>query len=275
MIVDYHMHMRGPLADGSEPLVLDVSTVERYCEVAAARGVDEIAFTEHVYYFAQTRDVWWLPYQRERCVFDLDRYVEAVLEGRRRGLPVKLGLEVDWVGPRQAALAEALAAYPWDVLLGSVHWLGDVEVDLQPGIWATTTVDDAWRRYVDALCELVGLGLVDVVAHPDLAKIFGDRPDPGLRAELDERLADAVAAAGLAAEISTAGLRKPVGEPYPDEGLLRAFHARGVPITLASDAHVVEYVGHRFAEAVELARRVGYETVSVFDGRRRTQAPLG
>ncbi|MEZ5102172.1 MAG: PHP domain-containing protein [Thermoleophilia bacterium] len=181
MIVDYHMHMRGPLADGSEPLVLDVSTVERYCEVAAARGVDEIAFTEHVYYFAQTREVWWLPYQRERCGFDLDRYVEAVLEGRRRGLPVKLGLEVDWVGPRQAALAEALAPYPWDVLLGSVHWLGDLEVDLQPGIWATTGVEEAWRRYVDALCELVGLGLVDVVAHPDLAKIFGDRPIPRSR----------------------------------------------------------------------------------------------
>ncbi len=94
-------------------------------------------------------------------------------------------------------------------------------------------------------------------------------------AELHEATAAAFAAGDVAAEISTAGLRKPVGELYPDESLLDAFHRHGVPITTASDAHVPELVGEGLDRAVELARRARYETVSVFDGRVRRQEPLG
>jgi histidinol-phosphatase (PHP family) len=88
-------------------------------------------------------------------------------------------------------------------------------------------------------------------------------------------LADAAAEAGLAVEISTAGLRKPVGELYPDPVLLRACVARGVPITTASDAHVPVDVGRDFDRALALAGAAGCETVSVFDGRARRQEPLG
>src|SRR5205823_353827 len=74
-----------------------VAAVERYVEAAADRGVDEIGFTEHVYYFEQTRHLWDEESMLERCVYDLDRYVGAVVEAKERGLPVKLGLEVDYV----------------------------------------------------------------------------------------------------------------------------------------------------------------------------------
>ena len=63
MIVDYHMHLRAP--DGS--LDHTGEGVERFVEVAAERGVDEIGFTEHVYYFEQTRSLWSLPYQLNHC----------------------------------------------------------------------------------------------------------------------------------------------------------------------------------------------------------------
>ncbi len=276
MIVDYHMHLRGPAGpDGAEPLVHTLDAVERYVEAAAARGVAEIAFTEHVYYFSQTRDVWHLPYHLERCVHDLDAYVDVVVEARRSGLPVRLGLEVDRVGERQDRLAELLAPYPWDLLLGSVHEVGDAPIDLRPGVWAELPVEDVWSRYFAGLCELAGSGHVDVIAHPDLAKIYGRRPGAELVAELHEQAAAAFADAGVAVEISTAGLRKPVGELYPDESFLSALHERGVPITIASDAHGSQLVGESFDQALALARRVGYETVSVFDRRRRRQEPLG
>src|SRR5213078_1913110 len=125
VIVDYHMHLRDP----DERVDHTVEAAERYVETAAARGVDEIGFSEHVYYFRQTRDSWTVPYCTERCVHDLDTYVDAVLEAKRQGLPVKLGLEVDYVGEGQDELAAVLAPYPWDYLLGSVHYLGDHAVD--------------------------------------------------------------------------------------------------------------------------------------------------
>ena len=275
MIVDYHMHLRRPKEGAHEPLEHTLEAIERFVERAAERGVDEIGFTEHVYYFHQTRDVWFLPYHLERCVFDLDAYCGAILDSKARGLPVKLGLEIDVAPGRQDELAALLAPYPWDLLLGSVHEVLDVAVDQEPGIWERLGVEEVWRTYVDAVCGLAESGHVDVMSHPDLAKIYGQRPDAPVQAALHGELARRVAAAGVAIEVSTAGLRKPVREIYPSEELLRAFHAQGVPITLASDAHEPHLVGEDYDPAIDLVRRVGYETVSVFDGRHSRQEPLG
>jgi histidinol-phosphatase (PHP family) len=258
VIVDYHMHLR----DSGKRIAHTAAAIEPFVETAVARGVDEIGFTEHVYYFRQTREIWSLPYQTERCVYDLDSYCDAVLEAKRRGLPVKLGLEVDFVGELQPRLAELLDAYPWDYLLGSVHWVDGLAIDALPGMWAESSVEEVWRAYFEALAALASSGCVDVLAHPDLPKIFGRLPaDPAaFYPELD----------GVALEISTAGLRKPVGELYPDPVLLA-----GRPITLASDAHAPELVGEAFEQALGLARSAGYETVTVFDRRVGRQEPLG
>jgi histidinol-phosphatase (PHP family) len=247
------MHLRDPY----ERVVHSLEAVERFVVAAAERGVD----SEHVYYFRQTRRVWALDYQTERCVYDLDAYVEVVLEAKRQGMPVKLALEVDYVGEQQDELAALLAPYPWDYLLGSVHWIDGLAVDQQPGLWARASVDEVWRRYFAAVVELASSGHVDVLAHPDLAKIFRMRPDHIEYPALD----------GVALEISTAGLRKPVGELYPAAAMLEA----GPPITLASDAHVPADVGRDFDRAVVHARAAGYETVSVFEGRKARQEPLG
>jgi histidinol-phosphatase (PHP family) len=261
VIVDYHMHLRDP----AERINHSVDAVEPFVETAAARGVDEIGFTEHVYYFRQTSAIWDQPYQLERCVYDLDAYVDAVVEAKRRGLPVKLGLEVDYVGDRQDELAAALESYPWDYLLGSVHWIDGLGVDQGPeqGIWAEAPVDEVWSRYFAALAELAASGHIDVLAHPDLAKIFSRRPESEIEYPQLE---------GVALEISTNGRYKPVGELYPD---LEFLTAARLPITLASDAHVPENVGRDFDLAIELARAAGYETVTVFEERKPRQEPLG
>lgn len=257
MIVDYHMHLRDP----EERIDHSVEGIERFVEVALERGVDEVGFTEHVYYFTATRAVWSLPYQLERCLHDLETYVDALVDAKRQGLPVKLGMEVDWVGERQDELAAVLDPYPWDYLLGSVHWIDGLGVDQEPGLWADRSIAEVWAVYFAALAQLAASGHVDVLAHPDLAKIFGKRPAAIEYPPLD----------GVALEISTAGLHKPVGEIYPDQPML----AGRPPITLASDAHVPQDVGRDLDRAVEYARAAGYETVTVFESRRGRQEPLG
>jgi histidinol-phosphatase (PHP family) len=271
VIVDYHMHLR----DAEERIDHTVEAVERFVEAAAARGVDEIGFTEHVYYFEQTRELWDQPYMLERCVHDLDRYVGAVLDAKERGLPVKLGLEVDYAAGRERETAETLAPYPWDYLLGSVHFVDGFSVDQEPGLVEKLGPSEAWRRYFVWLRNAARSGLFDALAHPDLVKHHGPRADLESVQWLHEETADAIEAAGLCVEVSSAGLHKPVGEPYPDPPLLEACRARGVPITLASDAHVPQNVGRDLDRAVELARSAGYDTVTVFDRRQRRQEPLG
>lgn len=266
MIVDYHMHLR----DERERIAHDTHSVEPFVDAAHDAGVDEIGFTEHAYYFTQLRTLWSVPYQVERCVYDLDAYVGAVLEARERGLPVKLGLELDYVPGREDETRALLAAYPWDYLLGSVHYVDGLGIDGAPRLADAVGVEEMWRRYFETLARAANSGLFDSLSHPDLAKVFGDR------VEFDyTEISDAIAGSGVAVEVSTAGLRKPVGELYPHPDFLTACRERGVPVTIGSDAHVPSLVGCDFDRARRLLRSAGYETVTVFDHRQSRQEPVG
>jgi histidinol-phosphatase (PHP family) len=264
LIVDYHMHLRAP----DESLDHSVEAVERFIEVADARGVDEIGFSEHVYYFEETRSLWTAPYHLERSRHRLEQYVNAVVEAKRQGMPVKLGLEVDFEPGREDEIRQILEPYPWDYLIGSIHFIGGHGIDGEPSLVAEVGVAEAWRRYYETLGRAAGSGLFDTLAHPDLVKMYGPEIAwdwPAVAEKLD----------GVRLEVSSAGLHKPHGKLYPNAELLTEAKARGVEITLASDAHVPANVGRDLDRAIEHAKAAGYETVTVFDGRQARQEPLG
>lgn len=275
MIIDYHVHLRGPGQGREGPIDHTVEAIERYVEAAASRGVDEIGFTEHMYYFREFAELVEHPYQRSRIGHDLDPYVDTLVEAKRQGLPVKIGIEVDWIPGRTADLRRILDRYPWDFLLGSVHIVDGEPVDMEPGLWALHSVEEVWRRYFAEACALARSGLVDVLAHPDLVKIFGMHPSEAVVEELHLAFADAAAEGGVAVEVSSAGLRKRVGEVYPAPALLEVCAARDVPATLASDAHLARDLGLGLEEGIRLLRAAGYGTVTVFEQRRPRQEPLG
>ena len=267
MIVDYHMHLRNERGE----IAHETRSVDPFVEAARAAGLDEIGFTEHVYYFRQTRSLWTVPYHSERCVYDLEAYVQAILEGRARGLPVKLGLEVDYVAGREDETRRLLEPYPWDYLLGSIHYIDGLAVDSEPRMIDQVGVEEAWRRYFQTLAGAARSGLFDSLAHPDLVKIFGARDEA-----FDYRpVVDAIAGSGIAVEVSTAGLHKPVGELYPNPEFLAACRKQGVPVTLGSDAHLPDVVGRDFDLARELLRAAGYETITIFEQRRASQEQIG
>jgi histidinol-phosphatase (PHP family) len=264
VIVDYHMHLRAP----DESIEHTVEAVERYVERATERGLDEIGFTEHVYYFEQTRPIWSMPYHLERCVYDIEPYVDAVVEAKRCGLPVKLGIEVDYEPGREQETAEALAPYPWDYVLGSIHFLDGLGIDAEPSLVDVVGPEQAWRRYYGALGDAAQTGLFDSLAHPDLVKFHAHE----IEWDWDE-VADSLR--GVAVEVSSAGLHKPHGQLYPSAAFLAAARDRGLPITLASDAHIPQNVGRDLDRAIDHARGAGYDTVTVFDRREARQEPLG
>lgn len=264
MIVDYHMHLRAP----DESLDHSVEGVERFVEVAADRGLDEIGFTEHVYYFRQTRGLWSMPSHLKHCTYDLEPYVDAVVEAKRRGLPVKLGLEVDYEVGREDDTRELLDPYPWDYLVGSIHFLDGRGIDGEPSLVDEVGVEEAWRRYYDVLGLAARSGLFDTLAHPDLVKMYGPEIPWDWQAVADSL-------DGVCLEVSSAGLHRPHGKLYPNPDLLQAAGERGVPITLASDAHIPQNVGRDLELAVDHARAAGYDTVTVFEQRQARQEPLG
>ena len=273
MIVDYHVHLRGA-PDGDEgPIEHSLEAIERYVETAERAGVDEIGFTEHVYYFREFAALLAHPYYVARVAHDLETYCATVEEAKRQGFPVKLGLEVDYFPERESELEEALAPYPWDYLLGSVH-IVDGEGIWEDPIWGRLPVEDIWRRYFDAVVAHARSGIVDVLAHPDYVKVLGHRPDASVVDELYETAAEAIHDAGVAIEVSTRALQGRSGELYPAPAFLAALARNEVPVTTASDAHAAHVVGRDFDRALAAVHDAGYETVTVFDRREARQEPL-
>lgn len=283
MLTDYHMHLQPDGVDerlraaprwDAEGGHLSTGWMRRYTERARARGVAEIAFTEHVYRFAAAHGWHDAPFWRQESDADLDAYAAAVGRARDEGLPVLLGIEMDWLPGRRDEIAALLTRHPFDLVLGSVHWIGATAID-DPACPPVGEMppDEVWGRYLDALLAAAASGLFDVIAHPDLPKVFGHRAPGSARARFPE-LVDALARAGVAIECSSAGLRKPVGELYPDPDLLAMFREAGVPATLASDAHRPEDVGRDYATAVAALRGAGYTTITRFRRRAGEQVPL-
>ncbi|MGD0220146.1 MAG: histidinol-phosphatase [Acidimicrobiales bacterium] len=293
-MIDYHVHL-WPHAQRAEASEQRLERLAVYCEQAAAEGVGEIALTEHFFRFTQGRAVvgdFWLEepsspfaatmaaYFDHHATADLDAYVTAAVEARAAGLPVVVGLEVDYYPGKMDAVARLLSGYPFDVLLGSVHWLGTWQFDLlhdeaSLAEWDRRDVDEVWRRYTDALAELAGTRTCDVLAHPDFVKLAGRRPAAAALDECHERMAEAAWASGMAAEISSSGFGAPVGEQYPAPALLASFARRKVPVTTASDAHGPGRVGERAGELGRIAAAAGYTTLRAFRARRGHDVPLG
>ena len=229
MLTDYHVHLR---PDGAGTPAADYFTpanVARYREAADERGIAELGASEHVYRFRQALDVWQHPFWRENAVDDIDHYAEFV---REQGL--KVGVEADFVPGREDRMASLLEGRDWDYVIGSVHFVGEEAVDHPDwDIWSARSVDPekVWRRYFEWLGEAARSGLFDVLAHPDLVKVWGGerpRPEGDLR-RFYELAIEGIAESGIAIEVSTAGLRKPVGERYPGRRVPRDVPRRRLP----------------------------------------------
>jgi len=186
---------------------------------------------------------------------------------------------MDHVPGREDRIAALLEAREFDYVLGSVHFVGDRAVDHDGyDIWERDgDPDRIWRRYFEALAELVRSGLYDVVAHPDLIKVWGRaRPAPARDPRFHyEPAVEAIAEAGVAVEVSTAGLRKPVAELYPAPAFAAMCVEAGAAFSLSSDAHAPEEVGRDYDRAIEAMHGWGVEEIAVFERRERRLEPLG
>lgn len=263
VLVDYHLHTpRCGHATGS---------LEEYVGNALRLGFSEVGFSDH-FPLLHIQDP-----TLSMSMEELPEYVREVKElaEKASGIRVRLGIEVDYLDEYAGRQAEILAGYPFDYVMGSVHFLDGWGFDDPRYLDGYRGCDlyALWERYFQVLGDAAESGLFDVLAHPDLIKKFGFRPREDVRIFYEECL-DRVARAGLAVEVSTAGLSKPVGEIYPGEEFLRMCRERDIPVTLGSDAHAPEEVGRNFHQAVELLRRVGYREIAVFERRRRYLRPL-
>ncbi|MFD2168820.1 histidinol-phosphatase HisJ family protein [Tumebacillus lipolyticus] len=269
MRTDYHVHTeRGPYT---------VEWLERFIETARMRGVEELGISEHGYRFKQTQALFDNEWTSKKRTEDLDEYMQMVMDARKAGHKVKFGIELDYVPGRDEDMRHFLASYPFDYVIGSVHWLGDFGFDLLEyrTRWEERIVSEIYEEYFQILINLADSRLFQIVGHPDVIKVFGHEPDDReFLLSWYARLAAHFKKNDQCIEVSTAGLRKPVQKMYPAPDFLRACFQAQVPIALSSDAHRPEDVGADYDTAIAYIREAGYTNICTFENRVRTLVAL-
>ena len=275
MLTDYHLHLRSDDTAASVEEHLTEANVERYRAVADDRGIAELGVSEHVYRFTQALEVWRHPFWEQYAHDDIDYYCAFV----REQTDLRLGIEADFVPGAEDRMSNLLEARDFDYVIGSVHFMRDGAVDMDDySVWDSGQgADEIWRRYFQTIGEAAASGLFDVLAHPDLVKVWGGtRPLPeGDLRRYYELAMEGIAESGIAVEVSTAGLRKRVAELYPAPAFLSMALEAGAPVALSSDAHRPEDVGADYDRALELLQELGVHELSVFERRVRRMEPLG
>jgi histidinol-phosphatase (PHP family) len=250
---DYHTHPQGHRVQHYTPALL-----QPWADSARKVGLTDIAFTDHDRYHAGV---------------DFDEIDH--LREKNPDLTIRAGIELD-NDPIHSAAGRKWIEKHWDKLdfvLGSVHFLDrpDQMFDSVPNGAAQFEghdVDATYADYFRRVRDMVATGLVDCLAHIDLIKIHGHRPSAEIGVIVNETL-DFVHARDLVIELSTAGWRKPVSELYPGDRIIELAIEKGIPFTIASDAHSHAQLGDNFPRLAQKMATFGVRQVCIFEKHQR------
>jgi histidinol-phosphatase (PHP family) len=243
---DYHVHTRWSDGTGS---------VEDVARWAAGIGLPEIAVAEHFTPHPGEGEDWWLrPEQLADYVADV-----RAAAARHDDVRVLLGVEAEYVVGGEAELERHLSAWPFEVVVLGIHVVDGFVFD-DPALRGDPRWDDPDElliAYYRTARQAAEWGRFDILAHLDYIGLWGHRPGPAVLPEIEAAL-DALAASGAALELNSDRFSDPAGVMYPSVEILRSAHARGIPLTIDSDAHEVEHVGRALDEAIAHAAAAGY-----------------
>jgi histidinol-phosphatase (PHP family) len=258
-ITDYHIHT--DFSDGR-------SAPEDFAAAAIKAGLDEIGFSDHLTLTGENQK-WSIDPGR------LPEYFNRIHDLGRNTQHIKIlaGIEADYLPGKENEIQGILTSYPFDYVLGSVHYMGTETVDLGREFYEGKNIDRLFENYFQLVAAAAASGLFDIIAHPDLIRIYGYRysKDP---VPLYRNLAKTFRSHDVAFEINTNGRNKPLGDFYPDRRFLHLFAEEGVPLCINSDAHMPSRVGQHFSEARQLALDAGFTETALFSNRKRTMIPL-
>jgi len=250
---DYHTHPQGHRVQTYSQTLL-----QPWVDSARVRGLTDIAFTDH---------------DRYHPGVDFDE-IDRVRE-KNPDVKIRAGIELD-NDPESSAAGRKWIEQHWDKLdfvLGSVHFLerNDQMFDTVPAGAAQfegRNIDQMYADYFRRVREIAATGLVDGLAHLDLIKIHGHRPDSGIDSIAAETL-EFISSRGLSIELSTAGWRKPVNELYPGDRVIALAMSKGIPFTIASDAHSHVQLGENFDRLAEKMLILGVREFCVYEKHKR------
>lgn len=256
---DYHIHTI--YSDGR-------TSPEECIEEAVRKGLKEIGFSDHVT-LVDSRQDWCMDHNV------IPEYAAHILKlkSSTKEIAVRLGIELDYIPGKEKEAEKIITSFPFDFIIGSVHFMGDETVDLGPEFYIGRNIDEVYENYFNLVSEAAATGFYDIMGHPDLVRIHRFRPESDI-SQLYSLLASVFEIHDVAYELNTNGKNKPLNDFYPDKRYLPVFAEHGVPVCVNSDAHFPSRIGQYFDEAYELLKEAGYREMAVFKNRERFMIPF-
>lgn len=254
---DLHTHSRFS-PDGS-------ASMEAMCRRAIDLGLRQIAFTEHVDYVPA--DMGYGFFRPAAFLAEIARCRE--LFGDR--LTILAGVEIGELDRFRPQADELLAAYPFDLVIGSLHWVDD-DLVFEPSYFWGRSEESAFREYFAAVEAMCRGGGFDVLGHLDVVKRYGY--DVYGRADLSpfeaaiRPILEAIIHRGIALEINTSTCRRPVHQTSPGALVLGWYREMGGErVTFGSDAHRLADLAAGWEQASQMIRAAGFSHLTSFVGR--------
>ena len=260
MVVDNHVHLE------NGPYTLD--WLEEFLQEADKQGVDELGITEHFYRFVEAKPCLYNEQIAAKQTEHLEEYLELMARAKQKGWPVKTGLEVDYIPEKEKEIRQALKGLPLDLVIGSVHWLGDWCFDVDPATWEDRDLESVYREYYDVLAQAVESRLFDVLGHPGNIAYFGHRADLKVVTAIENEWLTRIRRSRIAIEVNTGGLLREARSLFPRVDLLKRVRVNNFDISLGSDAHWPKDVGHAFSETRQLLKQFNFDCIYRFHKRK-------
>lgn len=268
MFIDYHTHHeRCGHASGG---------LEDYVRRGIELGLDQLGLSDHMP-LLHVDPATYLP-GMAMAMDELPRYVEECfhLKEKYKGqIDIRVGLEGDYIEGYEDKIQQIVQAYPWDYVIGSVHFLGewDISDSRQLAGWEHRVVDEVYEQYYDAVQKAARTGFYDYIGHIDVIKRFDFKPESDM-AQLEQQTLDVVKQCGLAIELNASGLRMPCKEMFPSRRMLEYCLQQGIPLTIGSDAHQPERLTQYLDQAIQLLKEIGFQELATFQRRHRIMCPF-
>jgi histidinol-phosphatase (PHP family) len=237
-------------------------------ETAISMGLAGIAITDHY-------DPLW-PDDDDPSFLDAHAYetalteTEALFSGRIRfSKVIELGL---LPGKANEMCLEIVANYPYDFVIGSMHYSETTPIDYPPFIDGRSLEDIAEEYYTLLLEGIRNYKNYDVLGHINAIDRYTDKPAPEsvTMPYIDEILKCAIPD-GKGIEINTSSFGRYSNiksHGTPTLPMLRRYRELGGEIvTVGSDAHLASEIGAFLDEGEELLHAAGFKYTTFYKGR--------
>ena len=251
------------------------NTVAEMCEAALGR-VDELCITDHFEPVLEFTGIY-----QDYDADEAERQIREQAERFKGRLTVTYGIELGEPHQEREKTRQLLSEHDFDFTIGSIHSLRD-KADFCHYDYRSYTEDelkDLICDYIDETHEMIELGGFCSLGHfgYPLRYFCNCGHDYDLLAHTSgiEKMIDLLIKNEIALEVNTASLNYKLAKELAFPEIVDLYFRRGGRlITIGSDTHAIDDIGHAIPEVQQMLKNIGFTEFTIYRAQKPVQIKI-